>query len=293
MSRETLLVIAAVGALTACSDANPSLTSPQSAPAARYVEPIDGEPTYYEYDTTISGTGGLPGWENPAEAHARSLKEIYRWSSSTSHWDIENQFPTAEHQFDGYVNSNDVDVAQAYKQINTITATNRSGYNMYEDTRPPIDRIQHGYEPAGNRVPVGLALGRAPAVAARPDAPKFTPAEIRASRADRLIVTAPGKTRELALLRRQFGHEGTVNGKLLEFRRTQGTEELRVHFDSSVGAVTRMVLYEGQHKKTETVRQYRHDGRAWLLTSIVTETFDSTGKRTSRFVKDIRNIDMR
>ncbi|HET7274949.1 MAG TPA: hypothetical protein VFI91_07195, partial [Longimicrobiaceae bacterium] len=127
----------------------------------------------------------------------------------------------------------------------------------------------------------------------RADAPRFTPAEIRASRADRVVVTPQGKARELALLRRQFGEGSSIAGSLLEFTKKQGDEELRIHFDPAVGAVTRMVLYNNQKKRTEIVRRYRREGDMWLIAAIETKTFDESGRISSHSVEDIRSIEMR
>ncbi len=260
----------------------------------------DGQATYYEYETTLSGSGGLPpDWENSSERHSITLTEIYRWSDYEGVWHIDNQFATAQSPFGStYPPPAEVDVERGYKRKSSFTATARNGSTLQApDSRPPLDLIPEGSAPSSNRValtPLFQLSADTEAPAAARNAPTFTAAERRAARADQMIVTPRGAARALDRLNAQFAAapESTSGG--LEFRKREKDRELRVNFNPAIGAVTRTTVLKDRKKQIETRRRYRREGegsdKVWVLTSIETTMFDENGKRQNEFVQEIGKI---
>ncbi len=279
-----------------CAESRPVPTALAPPPPSLLIEPPGGGPDYIEYNTTISGSGGLPGWVKPGESHSRNLKEIYRWNYSQGYWQVENAFQTAEHQFSGFVQSPSVDVAYSLKRRTSYTATSRSGPTLSATSQPPIDLVQQGTTAfAAPITPLsahtsGSSLAQG---AGRADAPSFLEADVRAARFDRAVTSPLGKQRELASLHRQFGQSVRSSDGRLEFKKSVGASELRVQFDPTIGAVTRLSAYERQIRRVEVTRRYRQQSGSWVLRSIETETFDSTGKSIARFAHDLTDVVIR
>lgn len=293
------LAVVLIVASSACSDKTDGIIAVRRDPltppsaASAFVIPEEGQPTYYEYETTISGSGGLPGWALPSESHSRSLREVFRWSGSTGFWEVENQYATREQHFDGFVQSTAMDVSRAVKRRASIVSTSRAGSTLSTSSQPPIDLLQHGSGPLAARLaPSAPTLNRIGARTGpvRTNAPTFRDDEVRASRADRMVSSAKGKARELALLSRQFGLAQVVGGGVMEFRKKDGVKDVLLHFDPSIGAVTRIVRSEGGKRVAEISRHYQRQHGTWVLASVETQTFDDSGKRISRLVQDITNI---
>lgn len=287
-------MFALLAASAACSDAGETVMTAPAGPTL-LLEPVDnGEPTYYEYNTTLSGSGGLPGWDNPDERHSRSFKEIYRWSDYEGIWHVENYFGGAETPLGtSYPESLNIDVEDGYKRKSTFTATARNGYSISSpSSTPPIDMIPEGSSTSADRTSVDRPsfsrLGSNSEAAA--DARTFTPAEIRSGRMDRVVITPGGKARELERLHAQFPTSATTPEGHIEFRGERGGEALRVVFEPAIGAVIRMTVLHGDKKHIETVRRYRKDRDVWMLAAIETTMFDGTGNPRTHYVQDIRDI---
>lgn len=302
------LLVAAASA--ACSDAERIIATPPADAPSGILYPVadDGEPTYYEYATQITGTGGLPGWENPNEAHSRDLTEVYRWSAFDGEWHVENRFATPETMFESNAQEPGFDVTRGLKSTASFSATARTGATLSNpDAVPVMDLLPDGTGASASREATGgAALSRsgadglsplaaisahrseAVAGAGRPEV-----ADVRSAGVDRRVVTAGGRARELARLRAQFG-EGTrgADGGM-EFGRSHGTGEVKLLFNPAIGAVTRITVLEGGKRRFETVRRYRREGDVWMLDTVETQNFDANGKPAGRTSEVIRAIELR
>lgn len=289
----TVMCFLAVAA--ACSDADP-VTAPELTPQA-ILTPVDGgEPTYYQYEMTLSGSGGLPGWSNPSERHSRSLTQIYQWSGGERYWNIDSRFAAADAPLgSSYPVTSDVDVARGLKQRSSYSATARNGGTLSSSSFS-LDRIPDGSAAPYDRIPMGgplLARNAAAPNAATADAPSFTPDAMRTAMGDRLVVTEKGKERELERLKATFGAGQDLPDGDKEYRKAKADREVRIRFNPAIGAVTRITVLVSGKKQIETTRRYKREDKMWVLTSIETETFDESGRKLTRHQQDVANIQVR
>lgn len=279
----------------ACSDAERVMAPPTAPEAILYPVDDGSDPTYYEYDTTISGSGGLPGWSNPNERHSRTLKEIYQWSAATGYWNIDNRFATAEAPLGtSYPESSDIDVARGYKQRSSFSATVRNGSALSTSSFSfPLDRIPDGSGAVYNQsvpTPPLLSHQAAGSSGGPVDAPTFTPEAARTARGDRLVITEKGKDRELERLKATFADGRVLPDGDMEFQKGKADREVRVRFNPAIGAVTRVTVLVNGKKQIETTRRYKREDKFWVLAAIETEMYDDDGKRQSRFEQEIHDI---
>lgn len=301
------LLVAAASA--ACSDAERIIATPPADAPSGILYPVadNGEPTYYEYDTQITGTGGLPGWENPGEAHSRSLTEVYRWSAYDGEWHVENRYATPETMFENNTQEPAYDVTRGFKSTASFSATARTGSTLSNPGYvPAMNLLPDGTGASASREAAGGATlsrsadGLSPLAAISAErsdavsgAGKPEAAEVRSAGVDRMVVTAGGRARELARLRAQFGEGTRAADGGMEFGQVRGTGEVRLVFNPAIGAVTRVTVLEGGKKLFETVRRYRREGDVWMLDTVETQNFDATGKPAGRTSEVIRAVQLR
>jgi hypothetical protein len=283
--------MAALLATSACSDADTTAVNTPSGPSLLYKVVDEGEPTYYESSYTLSGSGGLPGWDNTAERHARTLTEIDRWSSYEGIWTVDNRFSSPETPIEGYPQSSDLEVSRGYKARSSLSATAQNGAALSISSTPPIDQLPAADGPAYSVASNSLRALRSQASAA-PQRPAPPAAEVQSAGADRGVVTPRGKARELARLRAQFT-ESQAEGGDLEFHRVHRGSEVRIRFNPGIGAVTRITRLTNGRKVTETDRFFRREGEGWVISRVVIQSFDENGRPAGRTTQEVSHVQVR
>lgn len=283
--------LAALLATAACSDAGTTATSSLAGEPSQVRYPVvdEGEPTYYETTYTLSGSGGLPGWDNASESHGRTLTEINRWSAYEGIWTVDNRFSSPETPFDGYSQTSDLEVWRGYKARSSLSTTAQNGASISIGYTPALDQIPAADGPAylvsGTN---GLRALRAQTSAA-PVRPAPPAAEVRSAAADRGVVTPRGRARELARLRAQFSESQTAEGDL-EFHRAHRGSEVRIRFNPGIGAVTRITRSKDGVKQSETERFYRREGEGWVISRVVIQSFDENGRPAGRTTQEVSHV---
>lgn len=289
-------LIVALACMVACD--SPRAKSAQSvtgpAPLHPNIEPPpdDGGPASYSYLSTITSSGGLPGWSRSDASYKKVIRVTEDWQAQ-GYWRQTHDYDSATVLFSGYQEAPRVDNGESVKDGSAVTDVSRTGASLDETTRPPIDRLAQG----GATYFRGIARSSIPNTsgAGRPiaSAPVFSALERRQSRIDKHFPTPAGGARELALLIRQYGPGIRNSQGQQEFRKSFGNQESRLQFDPRLGAITSMESYVDGTLQVRTRRTYGTTNGLLSLEKTSTEWFDAAGRVTAHAEQTISNITIR
>lgn len=295
-SNNRVSLMSVVALLAACRG---ETTLPSSAaevpstPSSRLiVPPDDGAPTYYSYSTTLTSTGSLPGWNEPQRLASRTFQEEYEWNPQ-GYWRAQMNFGQAYAIAVGYQPAPVYDLATAVKVRNVITSYSRTGAQM-QGPPPALDLV-----PAGGssflRIATVPTMARltSPLVGDGGAPSAVNLADERAHRVDALVITRNGGARALALLRTQFGSEQRQQNGLLQFRKSIGDRTTTVIYDPGISAVSLLEASVNGVKRSETRRIYRRQEGVVVLAAVEHTMFDSAGKQSASFRREISNLTIR